>query len=513
LLSKESNKESKMTELEFLSETTIVLKKIPKYVEFEGVFIEPIDYRLCKMIVDKDNRHLCVNAGGKALNTQMIKNLQEWIVDPKQSQLKKKSPLPLNKDGRLSVTHFQSVKFLGRYYPTDNHSLIPLTRPIKHTIMHYMKWIDLDMVEGHPSIAIAMFDKLLDLSALKEYVTNFDERADHLSAFYAVSGDVPVDKDNIKFLFNMMLYGGSPDTWVKELAEEKEKIIVRKDHHQFVIDFKKECNNLISMIYTTNPDMKKKLRRSTEHETKNRVASYFYMIIENHLVYLMYNWLVKEGAMEKRHCALEYDGLCFPPKEGLDLDTLVPRLNKHIEDVTGMAIAFKYKKYDESTILMKLIDERIRKGSEEGEEDEDEEEEGRPKKKGKSNDDEEGSQRYKQYLEFDVRTHIGAMMFLIKGNENKFIWVKDKEDKKGELYSWTGKRWETGTLEFVRFISTVGVKMLEDIKARAREELGEGNELLKIIETNITWALKDFKNRNNHMNIINSSEAFLTNQV
>jgi hypothetical protein len=37
-------------------------------------------------------------------------------------------------------------------------------------------------------------------------------------------GGVPLDKDNIKWLFNMMLYGGGPDTWRDKLAEVKENM-------------------------------------------------------------------------------------------------------------------------------------------------------------------------------------------------------------------------------------------------------------------------------------------------
>ena len=54
--------------------------------------------------------------------------------------------------------------------------------------------------------------------------------------------------------------------------------------------------------------------------------------------------------------------------------------------------------------------------------------------------------------------------------------------------------------------------MLEDVRVRARKDMDKGNELLKIIETNITWALKDSKNRSNQISIINSSEAFLVNE-
>jgi phage/plasmid-associated DNA primase len=101
----------------------------------------------------------------------------------------------------------------------------------------------------------------------------------------------------------------------------------------------------------------------------------------------------------------------------------------------------------------------------------------------------------------------------LKEHPNKFIWVKNKDDKKGQLHSWTGKRWEIGTLEFERFISTVGTKMLEDIRIRARGNMRPNNKLLKIIEKNIYWATKDFKNRSTQLNIINASEAFMTNET
>lgn len=39
---------------------------------------------------------------------------------------------------------------------------------------------------------------------------------------------------------------------------------------------------------------------------------------------------------------------------------------------------------------------------------------------------------------FYIRTHIGAVMLLIKAHPNKFIRMKNKTDEKSELYSWTG---------------------------------------------------------------------------
>jgi hypothetical protein len=156
----------------FLQACTIDLKKIPIYKEFEGEFIEPIDYKLCHMILANDPL-LCQDSGGKELTATMIANFRNNVV------------CGLNKNGLLSVKHFQSINKLGRYYAIDYRSLISHARIIKHTIMHYMGWIDLDMVKGHPSIAIAVFG-VKSLPAMEEYVNTFDTKVAELSTFYAV---------------------------------------------------------------------------------------------------------------------------------------------------------------------------------------------------------------------------------------------------------------------------------------------------------------------------------------
>jgi hypothetical protein len=61
-------------------------------------------------------------------------------------------------------------------------------------------------------------------------------------------------------------------------------------------------------------------------------------------------------------------------------------------------------------------------------------------------------------------------------------------EENGQLYSWTGTRWELGFNEFVRFISVTGVNLLEDIREKAREELDKTNPVLGMIETTIHLA-------------------------
>ena len=477
--------------LPFMDGVKINIKKIPKYPLFEGEFVEKIDITLCKMIIDTPDIAPIENIEG--FKTAVYNNIKS--------------------NGELVVKHNQRHG-LGRFYADNNRSLIPHPRSIKHTLFTFGGWDDLDMVKGHASIALEVFKGILELPHIKKFVANFDDVVTKLSLFYEVEG-TPLTNDNIKWLFNMMIYGGTPDGWKKELevggdGYEGKTILNFIGHHPFVLGFEKECMAMSDIVYKNNTGIVNKVKKDGQQlrEKKNSTISYFFQIIENHIVYNVYELLVGMRIITPKKCGLEMDGLNIPPNGSVyNKEDTVTVINNFVYNDTGMNIKFKFKPYGNS-VVERLITERrnmviaepindVVMAVVEGDED---------------SIGGESSQKYKNYLEFDVRTHVGAVMFLIKKHPNKFIWIKNKKEKKGELYSWTGKRWETGTLEFERFISTVGVKMLEDIRIRARKDMCKGNELLGIIESNINWALKDFKNRSNQINIINSSEAFLINE-
>ena len=127
--------------------------------------------------------------------------------------------------------------------------------------------------------------------------------------------------------------------------------------------------------------------------------------------------------------------------------------------------------------------------------------------------DAETAGHYRQYLPFDITTDIGAMKFLTEAHPNKFMWIRDKEAKNGDLYSWTGTRWEVGTLEFQRFISTTGIQMVQDIKARVQKELAEDNQVRGMLLITIGAAIMNFQNHTGQLKIIASSEAFFTRDI
>ena len=121
----------------FLDEGKITISKIPKYHDFEQQFVEPVDFLLCKVIITD-----------KLLTPQMIQAFKNSVMANIQT------------NGNLFVIHKQNHK-IGRYFATEGKSIIPNARLIKHTLMFYGKWRDLDMVKGHPSIACEVFKGII----------------------------------------------------------------------------------------------------------------------------------------------------------------------------------------------------------------------------------------------------------------------------------------------------------------------------------------------------------------
>ena len=101
--------------LDFLDGIQISLSKIPRYPEFEGDFFEPVDKILCGMILDNDE-NLCVyhDSDGSAKHLSSLLTLRSHVYE----NIKK---------GYLTVKHYQNYG-IGRFYSTDNISLIPVIR-------------------------------------------------------------------------------------------------------------------------------------------------------------------------------------------------------------------------------------------------------------------------------------------------------------------------------------------------------------------------------------------------
>ena len=271
----------------FIENWNIRLRDMPKYTDFEGEYIEPVDYPILKLLYESENP----------------------IIKPEMKTLLKNTVLDhINKStGELKVYHNNTKHKMGRYYPNGDISIIPHAKYIKHTAFKYSGWLDIDMVKGHPTIAYEMGRQVgLEFPTIKSYIDHFDEIALDLIQFYS-KDETPLVKDDIKWLFVLMIYGGGFQTWKEGLAkDEPEKgyspRYVKNENilHPFAKDFKLECEIIQARIIRENSNLPKKFKenkkikkgneiveldeREEAYKTKMRVVSYWFQSIENHIL-------------------------------------------------------------------------------------------------------------------------------------------------------------------------------------------------------------------------------------
>ena len=347
---------STTSKLPFLDGWKIELSKIPNYDNFKGEFTEPLDWHLLQLLY---------KSSFFETRPEIKANLKNVIEQTNR------------KTGELKVSHNQTYK-CGRFYADKSISLIPLSRYVKHTVFKYLGWLDIDMVKGHPSIAIEVGKSVgLDFSEFENYVNNFDDIVKTLSDFYSVPNETPLSKDNIKWLFNSMIYGGGFANWAKGVQEgdesyEPKKLQNETTIHRIVSSFKAECEKIMNRIYKENPSLVKKVgeKKATTYEKKCSVCSYWFQIIENHIVYIVAEHLLNCGILQPKKYGLEYDGLNIPPCKDFDKEKLTDEINTLVKLTTGLNIKFKFKEYDDANVLFDIIEARRNMVIEEEKEDE-----------------------------------------------------------------------------------------------------------------------------------------------
>ena len=339
---------SKSCLIPFIENWTIKVKKIPRYEEFEGEFTEPLDYHLLSMIHESSDPR---------------------ITKPMKTMLKNTILNNINTTtGELKVVHNNSKHNMGRFYCNNNVSIIPHSRFIKHTVFSYMGWSDLDMVKGHTTIAVEMWKTLklpTQLSHFQYYIDNFETIAKEFIDYYNPVEGLKLESDDIKHLFVLMIYGGGFNTWKESLIKgnENKNIPPRYINNSdklldFGIYFKAECDTVAKRIVKQNPCLLKKFKEVGESssETNNRVVSYWYTTIENHVVHLAYQYLVLHRIIKPKRCGLEMDGINVPPAQ-FDKIVTVSEINRLILTNTGLTITMKFKEYGDR-VLQDIIEQR-----------------------------------------------------------------------------------------------------------------------------------------------------------
>jgi hypothetical protein len=324
--------------MKFLNSWTIALDKLPVYSCFNRKFKVTLD---------------------NALMTKMYnsRDINEYNINDRKTALK--TLLDVMKGDVLEIKY--SARYgLGRFYPENCISPICISRHMKHTIFHSLGWSDLDMVAGHSTILyeIAKLNKRQsEFINIKKYIDNKSIILSELREYYTDDDNVLTD-DNVKQIFNIGIYGGGHSTWLKEM--EKENISL-KTHvpHPIAIDFLNECKKFMDIIYINNPEIVNRVKGNLDDETelhklKSRTMAYWCGSIENHIIYIIYKYLIKKNAIRDDDVLLEYDGICLKLMN-LDMEALLFDINNLILKETKLHIIMKWKGYrDEHIHLDKL---------------------------------------------------------------------------------------------------------------------------------------------------------------
>jgi len=326
--------------MKFLKNWTIDLEKIPSYTAFKTEFSLDVDYQILDLIANSD--------------------IEEYTLD------RKKLLIPLlnaidKTTNTLKIKHNNRFD-MGRFYPNNSISPICVSRHIKHTLFHYMNWVDLDMVKGHPSILyhIAKNNGII-LPTFARYLREPDVVLNEMVEFYSCNDEMemPLTKDDVKGIFNIKIYGGTHKTWVEQMGKEG-KEIGTNNISPFEIEFEKECRILIDIVYLNNPKIAEKVKGdlNNEYKLKNKVMSYFCGTIENDILFICYKFLLKKGLILEKKCALEYDGLCFKNPISPTLEDDITELNYKIKTDTKLDVKMTLKKYNQYYIHSDIIEKR-----------------------------------------------------------------------------------------------------------------------------------------------------------
>lgn len=324
--------------MKFLKNWTLDLEKLPAYSTFKTEFTLDIDYQILDLILNSDNEAFTEDR--KKLLVPLVNNI--------------------NKDtNTLKVKHNNRFD-MGRFYPNNSISPICVSRHIKHTLFHYLDWVDLDMVKGHPSILFNIAkNNGVYLPSFERYLNEPNVVLNEMIQFYSCDDDLPLTKDDVKSIFNIKIYGGTHKTWVEQMGKEG-KEIGTNSIAPFEKEFENECRVLIDLVYLNNPQISEKVKGDTNNEfkLKNKVMSYFCGTIENDILFICYKFLLKKGLIQDKKCALEYDGLCFKNPNSENLEEDIIELNYKIKTDTKLNVKMCLKKYDSLYIHDEIIEKR-----------------------------------------------------------------------------------------------------------------------------------------------------------
>jgi phage/plasmid-associated DNA primase len=240
------------------------------------------------------------------------------------------------KAGHFETGYNQAKYKWGRIIPTKYLSLSVFWKQFRHTVCEGI-YTDIDMVNAHPVIlseVCRMND--IDMPHLNKYNENCKKIREEIANFHKC------DKDKAKDLTISLMYGGSYDSWLKEV-EVKEKM-------PLFASLENELKSIMEIIYHKNPQIKKDVLKSNpdkwtnEREAKRGVMSLWCQTIERHIQEGVIKYIVEKCRLELEKIVPCQDG--FMIKKEYEYPEIIDDINQFVAHKYGMNIKFAIKPFD-----------------------------------------------------------------------------------------------------------------------------------------------------------------------
>jgi len=229
----------------------------------------------------------------------------------------------------------------GRVIPSLYLSLCVFHRPTRHSFADE-NYIDIDMENAHPTIIYNICkNNGIEKPQLKKYIDN--------PKYYRalIKDHHNCDKDISKQLPIIIMFGGSYDTWIREnnITENDENKLAE------IVLLESEIRDVIEIVYTNNPDIKKDvLKQNPNHwrndnESKRGVMGLWCQTIERYIQEQTILWLVDNKHLKLEEIIPSQDGFMILKEKFYP--NLITDINKNCLEKIGLPIKFVVKPFDE----------------------------------------------------------------------------------------------------------------------------------------------------------------------
>lgn len=260
----------------------------------------------------------------KLISSSFLKSInRDYIPFSHEKQLLTEYKKNLN-NGFVKVEYKRAIKY-GRVYPVKSLSLCSFRKELRHTLAKN-NYVDLDIVNCHPTILYYLIKDEIKCNYLKKYVNEREIILNDICNNYKCSRDIA------KNFIIVILFGSALDTWKKE-----NNIDLSINDLEFTIKFKKEISKITKFISYKNKNLKKIIKK----EKDASILSYFLQEKEFLILSDIYKFLVDNNYINNNNAVLCFDGIMI--EKNLYDNNLINKLEERIKNKFNIPLKFSVK--------------------------------------------------------------------------------------------------------------------------------------------------------------------------